>query len=145
MNAKTYDQKWQNIQQWTAITEHYWHQCRGELHNVKDFWNDTLHSMTADDWWDWVDIQPSIKIQYEQYYRRYANITVDTEEIRRRLMLSKHVTKERHMGYNHPAFRLFMALHDLVNDIQGTPTVQYKHQNAEPDEELTVFERLFDA
>jgi hypothetical protein len=143
MAKRTYDQKLQNICDWVEITNHHWHRLKGEMFNDEQFWDDTLHAMHSDDWWDWVDIAPALKIQYEQEWRRYPKLDVSTDEVQRDLMLGKAITKKSRKGKNFQAFRLLMNIKDFINDIAGTPTHQYTDRDRQPEPELTGFERMF--
>jgi hypothetical protein len=142
--AKTYQDKLTNINLWVEITNHHWQRLRGEMFNDEEFWDDTLHAMTSDDWWDWVDIAPSLKIQYEQEWRRYPKIDISTDEVKKTLMLSKPVTKKSRKGKNFNAFRLLMNIKDFLNDVNGTPTKQFPKTPQPAIEPETSFERLFD-
>jgi hypothetical protein len=139
---RTYDDKLKNIKDWVEITNHHWHRLKGQIYNDTEFWDHTLHAMTNDDWWDWVDIAPALKIQYEREWRRYPKMDISTDQIKRTLMLSRTVTKRSRKGTNFEAFRLLMNIKDFVNDLEGTPTKRYE---LEPEVELprpvdTLFE-----
>lgn len=142
MARRTYDQKLTNINLWVDITNYHWHRLEGELRNDLEFWSETLHAMTEQDWWDWVDIEPSIKIQHEEYFRKYPKLTEDTREIYTKLALGKPITRKMGISKNLTAFRTLMSIKDLINDINGTPTVQYVKKPPQPP--LTPAERLFD-
>ena len=145
MARRTYDQKFNNIRDWVEITNYHWHRLQGEMFNDQEFWEQTLHAMTDQDWWDWVDIEPSIKIQYEEHFRRYSKLTEDTREIYTKLALGKPITRKMGVSKNLTAFRTLMAIKDLFNDIAGTPTVKYdKDKSKDTDCDLTPFEQLFD-
>lgn len=146
MAKRLYEHKLSNINAWVEITNHHWHRLRGEMFNDEEFWDHTLHAMTNDDWWDWVDIAPSLKIQYEQDWRRYPKLDTSTEDIKKTLMLGKTVTKKNRKGKNFDAFRLLMNIKDFVNDINGTPTKQYpkKSDTDTKEPQPTPFESLFD-
>jgi hypothetical protein len=143
MAKRTYDDKLKNILDWVEITNYHWHQLKGEMFNDEQFWDDTLHAMIADDWWDWVDIAPALKIQYETEWRRYPKLDDSTEAVHKDLMLSKAVTKKSRKGKNFQAFRLLMNIKDFVNDITGSPTTQYTAKDREPVPEPTPKELLF--
>ena len=143
MATRTYDQKLKNILDWVEITNHHWHQLKGEMFNDEQFWDDTLHAMTNDDWWDWCDIAPALKIQYEQEWRRYSKLDESTKEVQKDLMLGKPVTKKSRKGKNFQAFRLLMNIKDFVNDITGSPTKEYTAKDREPQPEPTPKELLF--
>ena len=144
MATRTYDDKLKNICDWVEITNHHWHELKGEMFNDEQFWDDTLHAMTKDDWWDWCDIAPALKIQYNKEWRSLPKLEVSTEEVKRDLMLGKAPTKKSRKGKNFQAFRLLMNIKDFVNEIAGTPTVQYTAKDREPIPEPTPKEMLFD-
>lgn len=137
-----YEQNLTTVIAWTEIIDHYWHLYQGELYDHEDFWQNTLHAMTADDWWAWCDIAPSLEIQYGEHWRRYPKLKEDTLEIQRRLQLGKAITKPMGKQKNFTAFRCAMAMHDFINDCLGKPTKKYS-KKPEP-EPLTPFERLFE-
>lgn len=139
-----YQRKFANIEAWAEIVDYHWHRLRGEMFNDAEFWDHTLHAMTDLDWWDWVDVEPAIAIQYEEHYRRYPKLKEDTQEIRQKLMLGKPITRKNGKMKNLTAFRTLMAIHDLVNDMQGTPTRQYPKHTEQRKEHTTPFEALFD-
>lgn len=141
---RTYEQKLHNIETWADIVDHYWHLYQGDMFNHEDMWDNTLHAMTDQDWWDWVDIEPALKIQWEQHYRRYPKLSDDTREIYAKLALGKPVTRKGGKHKNLTAFRTLMSIHDLVNDSRGTPTKQYPKNTAKVEESLTPYETLFD-
>ncbi len=141
MATTTYESKLAQVKLWAEITDYHWHRLKGVLHDDKEFWDDTLHAMTAADWWAWVDIEPAIRIQHSDHYRKFKYLAEDTKDIQRRLMLGKSVTAKGAKSQNFLAFRTLMAIHDLINDIAGTPTQQY--DDTEPELELSPFERLF--
>lgn len=129
------------ISAWSDLVDHHWHRLRGELYNDKQFWQDCLHDIPTDLWWSWTDIYPSLAIQYREFLQRFPKITEDTQWIKAKLMLGKAVTKKNLAQYNITAFRTLMTIHDLVNEIRGTPTKIYsKDTDSEAD---TPFERLF--
>jgi len=123
MEKRTYDQKLANIQQWVKIVNHHWNRLNGNLHADETFWDETLHSMTDRDWWDWVEIAPALKIQYEDDWRRWSrSLEYDGDEINKKLMLGKPVVRKNQRTANTTAFRLLMNIKDFINDINGTPT-----------------------
>jgi hypothetical protein len=143
MARPTYQDKFLIVNTWVEIVNHHWHLLKGEMFNDEQFWEDTLHSMSNDDWWAWCDIAPSLKIQYEKEWRRYPKLDESTNAVLKDLMLSKPVTKKSRKGKNFQAFRLLMNIKDFVNDINGTPTVEYTAKDRKPQPELTPKERLF--
>lgn len=143
MAKRTYDQKLANINAWVEITNYHWDRLKGEMFDDEEFWNHTLHAMIADDWWDWIDIAPALKIQYEQDWRRYPKIDISTQEVQKDLMLGKPVTKKSRKGKNFQAFRLLMNIKDFINDINGTPTKAYPKTGTVIDDTPTQFEILY--
>lgn len=145
MAKKTYDDKLKNINLWVEIVNYHWDRLQGELFNDEEFWDHTLHAMTNDDWWDWVDIEPALKIQFESTFRHYSKIYDDTDSIKRTLMLDKPVTKKNRKGKNFQAFRALMNIKDIINDINGTPTKQWaKIETSENTEPKNNFLSMFD-
>jgi hypothetical protein len=143
MATRTYDEKLKNICDWVEITNHHWHRLKGEMFNDEQFWDDTLHSMTNDDWWDWCDIAPALKIQYAKEWRSLPKLDISTEEVKRDLMLGKAPTKRSRKGKNFQAFRLLMNIKDFINEIAGTPTKEYTAKDREPQPQPTPKETLF--
>jgi hypothetical protein len=144
MAKRSYDQKFNNIRDWVEITNHHWHRLKGEMFNDQEFWEHTLHAMSDQDWWDWVDIEPSIKIQYEEHFRKYSKLTEDTKEIYTKLALGKPITRKMGISKNLTAFRALMCIKDLFNDINGTPTVPYDKPKVTANDDQTQFEILFE-
>jgi hypothetical protein len=145
MARKTYEEKLRNINLWVEITNHHWHRLKGNIYNDTEFWDDTLHSMSNDDWWDWTDIAPALKIQHEDFWRRYSKLDISTEAVKRTLMLNKSVVKKSRKGSNFEAFRLLMNIKDFINDINFTPTVDYSTRTKEETQDVpSQFELLFD-
>jgi len=141
---KTYTEKLKNINDWVEIVNHHWARLKGNLHNDEVFWNQTLHSMKDLDWWDWIDIEPSIAIQYEGEYRRYPKLAQDTQNVKKKLMFGKPVVKKGQAMKNTEAFRLLMQIKDLINDINGTPTKKFPKNATPPPEEITTKNNFWD-
>lgn len=128
--AKTYQEKLDNIKAWVEITNLHWDRLEGEMFNDGQFWDETLHAMQNDDWWDWTDIAPALKIQYNEIWFKYPKLETATDEVKKLLMLGKPVTKKDRKGKNFEAFRLLMNIKDFINDINETPTPQYSKPKA---------------
>ena len=121
--TRTYNEKLANIRAWVEIVNHHWTRLNGKLHDDEQFWSETLHAMDDRDWWDWIEIAPSLKIQYEADWRRWARgLEYDGEDIHKKLMLGKPVVRKNQKTANKQAFRLLMNIKDFINDINGTPT-----------------------
>lgn len=127
--SKTYTEKLNNITDWVRIVNHYWQELQGDLYNNKEFWRDSLHAMTNEDWWDWVDIMPALQAQHPDTFRKYSSIQEDTKEINKKLLLGKTIVKPNVSGKNFEAFRALMNIKDIMNDIAGTPTIDYKKKS----------------
>jgi hypothetical protein len=143
MAKVTYDQKLKRINDWVEITNYHWDRLKGELYNDEEFWEHIFGSMTADDWWFWVDIAPAVKIQYETEWRRWYKLDESTEDIKKKLMLGKPLYRKDQKNANIPVFRAWMNIKDFINDINGTPTKQYTVEDRKPQQEPTPKERLF--
>lgn len=142
---KSYDEKLQNINDWVEIVNYHWMRLEGVLNNDEEFWNDTLHSMTSNDWWDWLDIAPSLEIQYEHIWSKYNRnnqFKNDMTVIKNRVYNSKPAVKKFNKNYNFSAFRLLMNIKDFLNEVNGNPTVDFS--KIEKSEEQTQFEKLFE-
>lgn len=137
------------IKAWVELVNYHWDRLEGELFNDSLFWQETLESMSDNDWWAWVDIAPALKIQYNEQWRRYPRLDIATEEIKKLLMLGKPVTKKSRKGKNFEAFRLLMNIKDFVNDINETPTKTYTKPKVttevtEDYTRVTIWHNLFD-
>lgn len=107
-------------------------------------WEDIIHSRTKEDWWDVVDTAEIITKQYPEHMGPYGRLMGDIEDIKKRLMFGKDVTRAKQYAtrhYNTPAWRLLMAYKDFLNDIEENPTPQ--PVEVKPEEDPTQFERLF--
>jgi len=147
MAQRTYKEKLQNIQDWVSIINYHWERLLGDLFDDKEFWDDSFHSMTKDDHWDWLDIEPALRAQYPESFRRYPTITADTEYLRKQSMMGKPVFVKGVKHKNFGGFRAWMNIKDVINDINGTPTHQYtdkERARIRAQSTLTNFERLFE-
>ena len=139
---RKFQDKLNNIQSWIDIFNHYWDQLKGEYYDHKPFWDNTLHAMTNDDWWDVVDCYERLYDDYESYFRSHGYIANDIDIIKRRLNKSQPVVKPDVRDYNRPAFHVMVVYKDVLNDINGTPTVDYSKKVVK--EEPTHFQTLFE-
>ena len=113
-------------------------------HDDEAAWEDIIHSRTLQDWWDVIDTAEIVTKQYPEYMGPYSRLKIDIEEVKKRLMFGKQVTRTKQHAsrhYNTPAWRLLMAYKDFLNDIEGTPTPEAVE--SKPEEDTTQFERLF--
>lgn len=124
--TRTYNEKVDNVVNWVKIVNYHWTRLEGDLHNDKDFWRDTLHAMDDSDWWDWVDIMPALKAQHPQAFAKYPYAEISTEYITKKLHKKQPVVKKNITGKNFDAFRALMNIKDVVNEIAGVPTIEFK-------------------
>jgi hypothetical protein len=143
MAKRTYDEKLQNILDWVEITNYHWDRLKGELHDDEEFWQHIFGTMTEQDWWDWVEIAPALKIQYEQEWRRWYKIDEGTQDIEKRLAFGKPLYRKDQKNGNKAVFRAWMNIKDFLNDITGQPTKEYTLKDREPTPEPTPKELLF--
>ena len=143
MPRKTFHQKVKNINDWIEIFNHYWVELEGQYHDKKQFWDDTLHSMTNEDWWDVVEAYPTLHDLHEDLFREYGYIKNDIDTIERRLMLGKPVVKPSVKNWNFPAFHAMVVLKDVLNSVNGVKLPKFDKPQAH-DDTLTPFENLFD-
>lgn len=144
MLKRNYSEKEKNVHTWVEIINHYWHELRSELYNNTEFWDNTLHSMQDEDWWDLCEVYDILRQQYPELFYRFPKQFEDIAWIKRRLMLGKPVIKPMAKNFNTTGFRSWMVIKDVINDIKGTPTVDYKNNPPKAEETQTQFERLFD-
>ncbi len=144
MAKRSYDEKLQNILDWVEITNYHWNRLKGELYNDEEFWEHIFGSMTEQDWWDWVEIAPALKIQYDAEWRRWYKIDEGTKDIEKRLAFGNPLYRKDQKNANKAVFRAWMNIKDFLNDITGQPTKQYTVKDREPVEKPTPKETLFD-
>jgi hypothetical protein len=144
MAKRTYDEKYQQVQIWIDITNHYWHVHQGILKGKDDFWNDTLHSMQEQDFWDMVDICEVLILQYPEKFGQLYKVKEHLTTIKKRLHQGKPVIKQWAVSWNNPAFHTLMEIKDVLNDLGGTPTKQFpkiKDADKDPDQPLTPYQK----
>lgn len=144
---RTYQQKLANINAFVEITNYHWNRLLGWLEDDEEFWEHIFGTMTTDDWWDWVDIEPALKAQYPDEFRRYPKVHLGTEHLKKCLMFGKPIYLKDVKGANFESFRAWMNIKDVMNEINGTPTRIYTEkdrQKAQEQANPTPFERLFE-
>ena len=101
--------------------------------------------MQEQDWLDVYEVYDILRQQYPEEFYRFPKQQEDMKWINKQLMLGKAIIKPMAKHYNTTGFRSWMVMKDVINNIRGTPTVDYKN-NPPPrgPEPLTPFERLFD-
>jgi len=123
---KTYDQKLENVTNWVKIVNHYWPTLQGEFYNNKEFWDQTFHSMTEEDWWDLCDVMKVLEIQEPELFRKYPYASIRIEDVLKKLHAGKSVVNKHISGKNTVAVGALMNTKDIINEIAGTPTIQFK-------------------
>ena len=141
MAKRKFQDKVANIADWVEIINYHWARLKGELHNDHEFWDDTLHAMQPEDWWDIVEAYPTMYDLHEDLFRQHGGMARDVQIIEQRLMFGKPVVKTGRKDHNFAPFRALMVLKDVVNDINETPTLKF---DKVVDEEPTQFQKLFD-
>jgi hypothetical protein len=146
MTQQTYDNKLKNVNTWVEITNYYWHLYKSDINNKSDFWDDTLHSMFEQDWWDIVDVYKVVKQTHSDEFYPFPKMHEDIKDIERKLLLGKSIIRQNQKSANRTGFRAWMVMKDVLNNINGTPTVNYKLKGSRPDDDEpeSPFERFFD-
>jgi hypothetical protein len=144
MARRTFHDKLKNVEDWIEIFNYHWERLKGHYHNDKEFWDDTLHSMENQDWWDIVEIYPTLHDLYPGHFHDYGYIKNDIDQIERRLMLGKSVIAKNRQSHNFPAYHAMVVLKDVINAKNGTPTKSYKKNSRDDNDQTTPFENLFD-
>lgn len=144
---RTYQEKLNNIKAFVEITNYHWDRLLGWVRDDKEFWQHTFGTMTNDDFWDWIDIEPALRAQHPDEFRRFPKISIGTDHLKRCLMTGKPIYRKDVKGANFESFRAWMNIKDVMNEINGTPTIQYTEKDRQQAEELanpTPFETLFE-
>jgi hypothetical protein len=143
MATRTYEQKETTVKAWVEITNHYWNEHKGILNGKDDFWNNTLHSMREQDFWDMVDVCEVLILQYPDRFSQLYKVKSHLNTIKKRLHQCKPVVKQWAVSWNNPAFQTLMEIKDVLNDLGETPTKQFpkpKDPKKDPDKPLTAYE-----
>jgi len=144
MAQRNYKDKEHNVHAWVDIINHYWHKLQANLYNDKEFWDNTMHSMESPDWWDMYEVYEILRQQYPEEFYRFPKMNTDMAWVYKQLMLGKAIIKPMAQHYNTTGFRAWMVLKDVINNIKGTPTVDYKNNPPKAEEPETQFEKLFE-
>ena len=88
------------LQEKVQFTEHivnevnkFWIKHKGELFNHKDFWDETLHSFTNEDWTIMLDVMELIRLEDAGCYLPYSAQVF--EEARKVIEFEGHSKKPR--------------------------------------------------
>lgn len=113
----------------------HWVRLDGDLFNDRDFWDQTLHSLSNQDWQDMVDGMKWIRLTAPDRFNYAVNKVL--EDVERILVLKGHqprVLDSRR--YKKTEFLALMWIKDVINDIRD-----YTPPRSQP--KPTQFELLF--
>lgn len=141
-----YRQRRDIVMAWVEIINYHWHRLKGQVHNDPEFWQHTLYSMNAEDWWSCLAVTEVIAIKHPELVRKYPRLREDRKTIESRLNKARPVIQAKAKSYNLEPFRFLMTMKDLVNEIRGQPTPQWTDRQRALTallEQTTQFERLY--
>lgn len=115
------------LQEKVQIVEHivnemnkFWIKHKGNLRNQKDFWDETLHTFTNEDWEIMLDVMELIRLEDPNCYLPFS---IDTfQEVRKVLLLEAHDRNPRALdSYKNKgkAFKALMHVKDVFNNFAG--------------------------
>jgi hypothetical protein len=118
----------------------YWIICEGELFNNKEFWDETFHSLTNEDWEDMMKVMDYVAATEPQLISSSAeNIFGEVKKI---LMYEGHSGNPQALDarrHKKTEFKALMWIKDIFNEISG-----YEQPTTFPkDEPPTPFETFF--
>lgn len=153
MQKYTYEEKLAVINYIVEIVNKHWHRLQGELHDDKQFWEETLHSISNEEWEMWVDIFPAIKAQYPDEVSKFPYCEGSVYEIEKLIHkngYSKPIVKKNVPHQNKRAFLALMNMKDVINEINGRPTKKYpkkqenKQEHQIQNNKIAIFKTLFE-
>jgi hypothetical protein len=136
------------LQEKVQIVEHLmneinklWIKCKGEMFNNKDFWDETLHSFTNEDWSVILDVMELIRLEDPRCYLPFSYDTF--QEARKVITIEGHDANPRALNARKnkkKSFKALMHAKDCWNAFVGyeAPT-KFKPDPVPP----TPFENLF--
>ena len=137
------------LQEKVQFTEHivsevnkFWIKHKGELFNHKDFWDETLHSFTNEDWNIMLDVMELIRLEDAGCYLPYSAQVF--EEARKVIEFEGHSKNPRALDARKnkkKAFKALMNIKDVFNNFTGYEAPTRFAKDPEPP---TPFEQLFD-
>lgn len=135
---QTFEDKMEECAAVVRITNDYWIKYQGQLFNHEDFWDDTLHSLDNQFWWNVIDVMKALEQISPEHFitgSRYA-----FSEVERCLMHEGHKPRCLDSRKNKKIeFKALMHLKDILNSIAG-----YEPPTKFPKEDKpTGFEKLF--
>lgn len=126
--------------EWVKAVNKYWIICEGELFNHKEFWSETFHSMSNEDWEDMIAVMDVVKATEPGVVSDIAAVAFD--EVKQVLMYEAHSGNPRALDsrkHKRKAFKALMNIKDIINDLSG-----YKQPTKFPKKSTpTGFENLF--
>lgn len=123
MATRTFEQKTDNVYLWKEICELHWERLLGEFWGDEQFWSDLFHSMEHQDWEDVLAVGKAIQVAHPEELRSFPKFSMNMEILEKRLnKLDPAIKPYNRQGYNTPAVSVFMAIRDILNEINGTPT-----------------------
>lgn len=120
----------------------FWIEYEGELFNHKDFWDDTLHSFTNEDWSIILDVMELIRLEDPSCYLPFSYDTF--QEARKVIELEGHDANPKALDARKnkkKAFKALMHAKDVMNSFVGYEPPKKFPKKPEPP---TSFENLFD-
>jgi hypothetical protein len=137
------------LQEKVQFTEHivnelnkFWIKYKGDLFNHKDFWDETLHSFTNEDWEIFLDVMELIRLEDPSCYLPYSHSVF--EDARKVIVMEGHSKNPKALDARKnkkKAFKAFMHIKDVWNNFAGyEPPTKFAKEPEPP----TPFETLFD-
>lgn len=138
------------LQEKVQFTEHivnelnkFWIKYKGDLFNHKDFWDETLHSFTNEDWEIMLDVMELVRIEDASCYLPFSYSSF--EDARKVLMFDGHDANPKALDarkHKKTAFRALMNIKDVFNNFTGyEPPTKFKPDPEPPTPFDTLFER----
>ncbi len=102
------------------IVNEHWARLDGLVHNDKQFWDDTLHSLTNQDWEDMMSVMDALKAIEPELFSYAASTSF--EEVKRVLIKEGHSQNARALDrpkHKKLEFKALMNVKDIINEISG--------------------------
>jgi hypothetical protein len=138
----TLQEKVQFTQHIVTDLNRFWIKYKGDLFNHKDFWDETLHSFTNEDWSIMLDVMELIRLEDPSCYLPFSHQTF--EDARKVLEFEGHSGNPKALDARKnkkKSFKALMHIKDVMNNFGGyEPPTRFKPDPEPP----TPFEQLFD-
>jgi len=139
-NKITFDDKVLITNTVVNTVNRYWIICEGELFNHAEFWDETFHSFTNEDWEDMMTVMDMLKATAPELFTYNANSVF--EDVKKILITEAHSGNPRALDarkHKKTEFKALMNIKDIFNAVTGyqQPT-KFKKK-----EEPTPFETFF--